>query len=57
MIGSVVIQRVYFSCGKIMINLTIKQKLVGGIVIAIIASTSLVGIVAQKKRTKPLMKG
>ncbi|WP_407921300.1 hypothetical protein [Aliivibrio salmonicida] len=40
-----------------MINLTIKQKLVGGIVIAIIASTSLVGIVAQKKRMKPLMKG
>lgn len=32
-----------------MINLTIKQKLVAGIIIAIIASTSLVGIVAQKK--------
>ncbi len=54
MIGSVVIQRVYFSCGKIMINLTIKQKLVGGIVIAIIASTSLVGIVAQKKAYETL---
>ncbi|MGF1906175.1 MULTISPECIES: methyl-accepting chemotaxis protein [Aliivibrio] len=37
-----------------MINLTIKQKLVGGIVIAIIASTSLVGIVAQKKAYETL---
>ena len=54
MIGSVVIQRVYFSCGKIMINLTIKQKLVAGIVIAIIASTSLVGIVAQTKAFETL---
>lgn len=37
-----------------MINLTIKQKLVAGIVIAIIASTSLVGIVAQKKAYETL---
>ncbi|WP_122032793.1 methyl-accepting chemotaxis protein [Aliivibrio sp. EL58] len=37
-----------------MINLTIKQKLVAGIVIAIIASTSLVGIVAQKKAFETL---
>ena len=37
------------SSGINMINLTIKQKLVAGIVIAIIASTSLVGVVAQKK--------
>ncbi|MDD9158003.1 methyl-accepting chemotaxis protein [Aliivibrio sp. S4TY2] len=37
-----------------MINLTIKQKLVTGIVIAIIASTSLVGIVAQKKAFETL---
>lgn len=37
-----------------MINLTIKQKLVAGIVIAIIASTSLVGVVAQKKAFETL---
>ncbi len=37
-----------------MINLTIKQKLVAGIVIAIIASTSLVGIVAQTKAFETL---
>ncbi len=37
-----------------MINLTIKQKLVVGIVIAIIASTSLVGIVAQTKAFETL---
>lgn len=37
------------SSGINMINLTIKQKLVAGIVIVIIASTSLVGVVAQKK--------
>lgn len=42
------------SCGINMINLTIKQKLVAGIVIAIIASTSLVGIVAQKKAFETL---
>ena len=41
-------------CGINMINLTIKQKLVAGIVIAIIASTSLVGIVAQKKAFETL---
>lgn len=37
-----------------MINLTIKQKLVAGIVIAIIASTSLVGLVAQTKAFETL---
>ena len=42
------------SSGINMINLTIKQKLVAGIVIAIIASTSLVGVVAQKKAFETL---